>query len=79
MAEKNISEDELDRTEAADRLREIADDLESGDSFEVDIGNKTISLDPTTTIGFEVGARESSSVLRGKRESVTIKMDWRPD
>ena len=79
MAEKNISEDEFNRSEAADRLREIADDLESGDDFDIDIGNKTITLHPTAAIGFEVGARESSSVLRGRRESVTIKMDWRPN
>ncbi|WP_049902981.1 amphi-Trp domain-containing protein [Halococcus agarilyticus] len=79
MAEKNIDEGELDRAEAADRLREIADDLESDEEFDVDIGNKTITLRPTSVIGFEVGARESSSILRGSRESVTIKMDWRPD
>ncbi|PSP69144.1 amphi-Trp domain-containing protein [Halobacteriales archaeon SW_12_67_38] len=79
MAEKNVSEDELDRAEAADRLRTIADDLEEGEEFNVDIGNKTISLSPTSVIGFEVGARESSSILRGSRESVTITMGWRPD
>ena len=79
MAEKNVSEDELDRAEAADRLRTIADDLEDGEEFNVDIGNKTISLSPTSVIGFEVGARESSSILRGSRESVTITMSWRPD
>ena len=79
MAEKNINEDEFNRSEAADHLREIADDLESGDSFDIDIGNKTISLHPPSAIKFEVGARESSSVLRGDRESVTIKMDWRPE
>jgi amphi-Trp domain-containing protein len=79
MAEKNINEDELDRAEAADRLREIADDLEEGEEFNVDIGNKTITLRPSSSIGFEVGARETSSILRGSRESVTIKMDWKPE
>ena len=79
MAEKNVSEDELDRAEAADRLRTIADNLEEGEEFNVDIGNKTISLSPTSVIWFEVGARESSSILRGSRESVTITMGWRPD
>ena len=79
MVEKNITEDELDRSEAADRLRTIADDLESGDQFDIDIDNKTITLSPPAAVGFEVGARESSSILRGSRESVTIKMDWRPE
>lgn len=79
MVEKNINEGELSRAEAADRLREIADDLEEGDEFNIDIGNKTIRLHPRSAIGFEVGARERSSILRGSRESVTIKMDWKPE
>ncbi|HET7324257.1 MAG TPA: amphi-Trp domain-containing protein [Halococcus sp.] len=79
MAEKNINEDELSRADAADHLREIADDLEEGEEFDIDIGNKTITLHPSSAIGFEVGARESSSILRGSRESVTIKMDWKPE
>lgn len=79
MAEKNINEVKLDRTEAANHLREIADELEEGDEFDLDVGNKTITLRPSSSIGFEVGARESSSILRGSRESVTIKMDWRPE
>lgn len=79
MAEKNIGEDEHSRAEAADHLREIADDLEEGDEFNVNIENKTITLHPPSAVNFEVGARESSSVLRGDRESVTIKMDWKPE
>lgn len=77
MAEKNISEEKLDRAEAAERLREIADELESDDEFRIDIDNKTITLHPRDSLGFEVGVRERSSILRGSRESVTIKMDWR--
>ena len=79
MVEKTIDEEELSRAEAADRLRDIADDLEDGEEFDVDIGNKTITLHPSSAIGFEVGARERSSILRGSRESVTIKMDWKPE
>jgi amphi-Trp domain-containing protein len=79
MAEKNIGEHEHSRAEAADHLREIADDLEEGDDFDVDINNKTITLHPPSSVQFEVGARESSSILRGDRESVTIKMDWKPE
>lgn len=79
MAEKNISEEELNRSEAADRLREIADDLEDGEEFDIRIANKTITLHPTSSIGVEVGARENSSLLRGSRESVTITLDWKPE
>lgn len=78
VAEKNISEAEIDRTEAADRLRELADRLDGEEEFDVDVNNKTISLNPSSTIGYEIGVRESSSLLRGSRESVTIKLDWKP-
>lgn len=77
MAEKNISEAKLDRAAAAERLRELADDLESGEEFRIDIDNKTIALHPRDRVAFELGVRESSSILRGSRESVTIKMDWK--
>lgn len=78
VAEKNISEAEVSREEAADRLRELADRLDREGQFDVDVNNKTISLDPATSIGYEIGVRESSSLLRGSRESVTIKLDWKP-
>lgn len=68
----------MSREEAADRLRELADRLDREGQFDVDVNNKTISLDPTTSIGYEIGVRESSSLLRGSRESVTLKLDWKP-
>ena len=79
MANKELEENELTREEAADRLEEIADDLRSGDSFNIEIENRTIHLSPSSSIGMEVGVRESSSLLRGDRETVTIKMDWKPE
>ncbi|ELY86400.1 hypothetical protein C485_10390 [Natrinema altunense JCM 12890] len=30
------------------------------------------------TTGAEVGVRERSSILRGQRETVTVKLDWKP-
>lgn len=78
MAEKTIAGDEVTREEAADRLEALADELREGDC-DVRVGNKTVSVRPTSSIAYEVGVRESSSILRGNRESVTVKMDWRPD
>ncbi|MDF9746956.1 amphi-Trp domain-containing protein [Natrinema salsiterrestre] len=78
MAEKQLSEEQLTRDEAADRLRALADELEGDGSAQVRTGNKTVELRPPTTIAYEVGIRERSSILRGGRETVTIKMDWKP-
>ena len=79
MANKELEENELTREEAADRLEELAADLRTGGSFDINVGNRTIHLSPASSIGMEVGVRESSSLLRGGRETVTIKMDWKPE
>lgn len=78
MAEKQLSEEKLTRDEAADRLRALADEIEGSGSSNVKTGNKTVELRPPNTIAYEVGIRERSSILRGGRETVTIKMDWKP-
>ncbi len=78
MVEKTLAEDEFTRDEAADRLRELADELEGDGSSSVRTGNKTVDLHPSETIAYEVGVRERSSILRGNRETVTIKLDWKP-
>lgn len=77
MADKTSHSDRLTRAAAADRLEAIAADLRQGD-FEVQTGNKSIALHPPDTVAFEVTVRESSSLLRGDRESVTLTMDWKP-
>jgi amphi-Trp domain-containing protein len=79
MADKDLNEDELSLDDAATRLEAIAEELRSGDGFDIDVDNRTIHLSPPSVIAMEVGIRESSSLLRGDRETVTIKMDWKPE
>ena len=79
MADKNLAEKDVSRAEAADNLRANADELERDDEMNIDVENKTITLSPTDSVGYEVGVRERSSILRGSRESVTIKLDWKPE
>ena len=87
MADKNLEEKDVSRAEAAENLRAIADELDGGEEMNIDVGeemnidveNKTIALSPTDSVGYEVGVRERSSILRGSRESVTITLDWKPE
>jgi amphi-Trp domain-containing protein len=79
MAEKNLEEDDVSRGETAERLRAIADELDGDGDVNLEVENKTISLSPPSSINYELGVRESSSILRGDRESVTIKLDWSPE
>ncbi|WP_227377761.1 amphi-Trp domain-containing protein [Haladaptatus halobius] len=79
MAEKTLHEEKTSREKVADKLQEIAHELRGEGNANIDVGNKTVTLLPSSTIGYEIGIRESSSVLRGSRESVTIKLDWKPE
>lgn len=74
------------RSQAAERLRTLADELDAesdedddGSEISVPVGNKHVRLSPPETIGYEIGVREGSSVLRGSRETVSIKLDWKPE
>ena len=79
MSDKTLHEEQLSRDEVADRLQAIAHELREDGDADVDVGNKTVTLSPSNDIGYEIGIRESSSILRGSRESVTIKLDWKPE
>ncbi|MXV62795.1 amphi-Trp domain-containing protein [Natronorubrum sp. JWXQ-INN-674] len=78
MVEKTLSADRVTRDEAAKQLRALADELEGDGSATVQTGNKAVELHPSEEIAYEIGVRERSSILRGQRETVTIKLDWKP-
>ncbi|WP_222918540.1 amphi-Trp domain-containing protein [Natrinema sp. SYSU A 869] len=78
MVDKTLSADEVTREEAAEQLRALADELEGEGEATIRTGNKTVDLRPSELIAYEVGVRERSSILRGNRETVTIKLDWKP-
>lgn len=78
MVDKTLAADEVTRDEAAEQLRALADEIEGTGQATVRTGNKTVDLTPSESIAYEVGVRERSSILRGQRETVTVKLDWRP-
>ena len=77
MVEKTLNAEKLSREETASRLRALADAIEGDDDADVRVGNKRITLRPRSSVGYEVGVRERSSVLRGSRESVTVTLEWK--
>ena len=78
MADKTVDAEELSREEVAERFRELADALDGDGEAQVRVGNKNVTLNPASSIAYEIGVRERSSVLRGSRESITVKLDWKP-
>ncbi|SFR31857.1 amphi-Trp domain-containing protein [Halogeometricum limi] len=77
MASKTLNAEKLSREETAERLRTLADAIEGDGPAAVDVGNKEIRLSPRSSLAYEIGVRERSSILRGSREGITVKMDWK--
>lgn len=75
---KEVDEGNDTRNNIADRLREIADQIDEEGEAEFQVRNRTISLAPPDSINYMVEVREKSTRFRGNRESVTVKMDWKP-
>lgn len=75
---KEVEERRVSREEAADELQKIADALRADDTLDMTINNRTIHLSPADEIAVEVSVHEKSSLLRGNREGVTVKLDWKP-
>lgn len=78
MAQKTSVPEEVAPEEVAERLHELAEEFEAGDEVVARTGNKTVELSPSDPLAYELTVRERGSVLRGNRESVTIRMDWSP-
>ncbi|PSP74133.1 amphi-Trp domain-containing protein [Halobacteriales archaeon QS_3_64_16] len=79
MTEKELGENEVSLDQAADRFEAIAAELREEGDFDIDIDNRTVHLSTPSVIAMEIGVRESSSMLRGDRETLTVKMDWQPE
>ncbi len=77
MAEKTVNESELDRSSVAESLRSLADEFESSEDVHVRVGNKSIRLQPPETVSYEVSVHETSSLLRSRRETITVTLDWK--
>lgn len=75
---KEVEERDLSREEAAEHLQEIAAALRTGDTMDIDINNRTVHLSPAETVALEVAVDERSTLLRGDREAVTLKLGWKP-
>lgn len=76
---KELEESTVTREEAAERLEAIADQVRGEGSMDVNVNNRTIHLSPSSNVGMAVGVRETSTLFRGNREGVTVKLDWKPE
>lgn len=79
MAERTTADETLPRDELAAYLRELADEFErDGETVDVTVGNKAITLEPPEEIDTSIDVVERSPRLRGRRETVQIELSWKP-
>ncbi|ELY85131.1 amphi-Trp domain-containing protein [Natrialba taiwanensis] len=76
MADTTTYEDETSREAAADRLRAIAAELESGPTADIQVGNKLLALSPGEPLEYAIEVEERSPMLGGEREAVTVTLGW---
>ena len=79
MAKRTNFDGKMSRSETADFLRTLADDLDSGaEAVTVEVGNKRVELSPPETINAEVEVTERSRALRKDLEELEIDFQWNP-
>jgi amphi-Trp domain-containing protein len=79
MAERTSFDTEISRSETADFLRTVADELDSKSQVvTVEVGNKRVKLSPPETVDAAVEVTERSRVLRKDVEELDLNFRWNP-
>ncbi|MCW8173109.1 amphi-Trp domain-containing protein [Natrialba swarupiae] len=78
MAQRTTADETLTREEVATYFEHLATAF-GGDegTVRIRVGNKTVDLEPRTA-STSVDVIERSTMFRGKRESVSIELSWKP-
>lgn len=79
MAERTSHEEDLSKEEVAERLRELAETIESDGPADVRVGNKAVRLSPGASIKSSIETVEESRRLRSDRESIHLDLTWTPE
>jgi amphi-Trp domain-containing protein len=76
MTEETLfkSEEKVSRQEAVDRIRSIADRIESGE-VELSSGSESVRVVPGEKVEFEVKVEEESG-SGGKETSLELELEW---
>ncbi|RQG92521.1 amphi-Trp domain-containing protein [Natrarchaeobius chitinivorans] len=76
MSETTNYEEDVSRDEAADLLQELAREIRSGGTAEVRVGNKMLTLSPSSIVEYGIEVEERSPMLGGDREEITLSLEW---
>ena len=71
------TEEQKSRTEIADYLRTLADQLEEGGDVTLELGNKSVALNPNNPITFKLeGESDWSSGDTEAKQSIEFELVW---
>lgn len=76
MSDTTAHSQELPREEAADLLQELARELRDQRPAEVRVGNKMLTLNPSSLIEYGIEVEERSPMIGGDREEITVTLEW---
>ena len=79
MGEKTTYEEKLPRTEAAVQLQELARELDGDEPANIQVGNKTVTLAPASTVEYGIEIKERSPMLGGHREEIALTIEWKTE
>ncbi|MEY7850587.1 amphi-Trp domain-containing protein [Natrarchaeobius sp. A-rgal3] len=79
MAQRTTADETLTREEVATYFEHLSEAFdENEETVRVRVGNKTVDLEPPDGVDLSVDVIERSTMFRGKRESVSIELSWKP-
>ncbi|MFC6862905.1 amphi-Trp domain-containing protein [Halomicroarcula sp. GCM10025817] len=78
MPEEVLFETErvMDRSDVADYLRTLADNLDSGSDVTLRAGDQSVTLDPPARVEFEVKAEREGPVDGDGELSIEVELEW---
>ncbi|QRV16574.1 amphi-Trp domain-containing protein [Haloterrigena salifodinae] len=78
MVQRTTADEKLPRSELAAFLATLSEEFDGeNEQINVDVGNKTVSLNPSEEVDFSIDVVERSSMLRGSRETIEIELSWK--
>ncbi len=76
MGETTTHEEDVSREEAAELLQELAHEVRNGPRMDAKVGNKLLTLHPSSVLEYEIAVNERSPMLGGDREELTVTLEW---
>ncbi|MEY7847849.1 amphi-Trp domain-containing protein [Natrarchaeobius sp. A-rgal3] len=76
MGETTAHDEEVSRDEAADLLQELAREIRGDTHADVHVGNKMLTLSPSSVLEYRIEVDERSPMLGGDREEITVSLEW---